>query len=61
MMWRYRGRAGEYIWGKEKERLKRYKDRPWELQSKESTGDAFLVFAFVCLGILGGLLVFSLF
>ncbi len=61
MMWRYRGRAGEYIWEKEKERLERYKDRPWELQSKASAGDAFFVLVFVGLGILGGLLVFSLF
>ena len=32
---RFRGRIGEYLWEKERERLKRYKDRPWELRSKE--------------------------
>ena len=32
---RFRGRIGEYLWEKEQERLKRYKDRPWELRSKE--------------------------
>ncbi len=61
MMWRYRGRAGEYLWEKEKERLERYKDRPWELQSRSSAGDAFFALVFVSLGILGALLVFSLF
>ena len=61
MLWRYRGRLGEYMWEKEKERLERYKDRPWELQSRESPGNEFLALVLVCLGILGGLLVFSLF
>ncbi len=61
MMWRYRGRAGEYIWEKEKELLERYKDRPWELQSKTSAGNAFFTLVFVFLGILAGLLLFSLF
>ncbi len=31
MIPRFRGRVGEYMWEKEQERLKRYKDRPWEL------------------------------
>lgn len=61
MLWRYRGRLGEYMWEKEKARLERYKDRPWESQSSESPGDALLTLVFVCLGILGGMLVFSLF
>ncbi len=61
MMWRYRGRVGEYLREMEKERLERYKDRPWELQSKVSTGNAFFVLVFVCLAIVGGLLVVSLF
>ena len=61
MMWRYRGRAGEYIWEKEKELLERYKDRPWELQRKTSAGNAFFALVFVFLGILAGLLVLSLF
>ena len=61
MFWRYSGRLGEYMGEKEKERLERYKDRPWELQSRESPGGAFLTLVSVSLGILGGLLVFSLF
>ena len=61
MFWRYSGRLGEYMWEKEKARLERYKDRPWELQSRESPGNAFLTLVVVCLGILGVLLVFSLF
>ncbi len=61
MFWRYRGRVGEYMWEKEQERLKRYKDRPWELQSRESSGDPFFVLLFISLGLLAGIFLFSLF
>jgi len=58
---RYRGLAGEYIWEKEKERLAQYKDRPWELESKQFQGNPLLSFLFIGLGILAGLILFSLF
>ena len=61
MIPRYRGRVGEYMWEKEQERLARYKDRPWELQSKESSGNPLFTLLFISLGILAGLLLFSLF
>ena len=61
MFWRYRGLVGEYMREKEQERLARYKDRPWELQSKESRGNPLFAFLFICLAILAGLLLFSLF
>ena len=61
MIWRYRGRVGEYMWEKEQERLKRYKDRPWELRSKESQGDPLIVLFFICMGLLAGIFLFSLF
>ncbi len=61
MIWRYRGRVGEYMWEKEQERLKRYKDRPWELQSRESQGDPIIVLFFICMGLLAGIFLFSLF
>ena len=61
MFWRHPGRVGEYMWEKEQERLKRFNDRPWELQSNESRGNPLLTFLFICLGILAGLLLFSLF
>ena len=61
MVPRYRGLVGEYLWEKEMERLERYKDRPWELQSKESDGNPGFVLLFVALGTMGGLMFFSLF
>jgi len=61
MIWRYRGRVGEYMWEKEQERLKRYKDRPWELQSRESQGDPMIVLFFICMGLLAGIFLFSIF
>ncbi len=61
MIPRFGGRVGEYMWEKEQERLKRYKDRPWELQSRESQGNPLLIFLFIGLGILAGLLLFSFF
>ena len=54
---RFGGRIGEYMWEKEQERLKRYKDRPWELQSKQSRGSPFVTF-FISLGIIAGLYLF---
>ena len=61
MIPRFGGRVGEYMWEKEQERLKRYKDRPWELQSRESQGDPLFVLLFICAGILAGIFLFSLF
>ena len=58
---RYRGLAGEYLWEKEMERLERYKDRPWELQSRESAGSPLFVLLFVGAAMVAGLMVFSLF
>ncbi len=61
MLQRYRGRVGEYMWEKEQQRLERYKDRPWELQSKESAGNSLLVLLLIALAIPVGVLLFSLF
>ena len=60
MIPRYRGLVGEYLWEKEMERLERFKDRPWELQSKESGGDPVFVLLFIVVGIIAGLMIFSL-
>ena len=49
MVSRYRGRIGEYMWQKDMQRLERYKDRPWELQSRSQIGDELLVLAVVCM------------
>ena len=48
------------MWEKELERLDRYNDRPWELQSKESWGNPLFTFLFICLGIFAGLFLVSL-
>ncbi len=61
MIPRFRGRVGEYMWEKEQERLKRYKDRPWELQSRESQGDPLFVLLFICMAILAGIFLLSFF
>ncbi len=61
MIPRFGGRVGEYMWEKEQERLKRYKDRPWELQSRESQGDPLFVLLFICLAILAVIFLFSFF
>ncbi len=61
MIPRFRGRVGEYMWEKEQERLKRYKDRPWELQSRESQGDPLFVLLLIFIGILAGIFLFSFF
>ncbi len=58
---RFGGRIGEYLWEKEQERLKRYKDRPWELQSRESQGDPLFVLLFICIGTLAVIFLFSFF
>lgn len=60
MVSRYRGRLGEYMWQKDMERLERYKDRPWELQSKSQTGGELFVLGLVLVGGLIGLLLLSL-
>ena len=61
MIPRYPGRVGEYMWRKELERLDRYQDRPWELQSRQSGANPLFAFLFIGLGILAGLFLFSLF
>ncbi len=58
---RYGGLAGEYTWEKEMERLERYKDRPWELQSREASGSPLFVLLFIGAAMVAGLMVFSLF
>ncbi len=60
MLSRFGGKAGEYLWEKEMERLERYKDRPWELQSKEGAGSPLLVLIFFNVAIVVGILAFSL-
>jgi hypothetical protein len=61
MVARYRGSLGEYMWQKDMQRLERYKDRPWELQSRSQIGGELFVLAVVCIGGLAGLLLLSLF
>lgn len=58
---RYRRLVGEYLWEKEMERLERYKDQPWELQSREAAGSPLFVLLFVGAALVAGLMVFSLF
>jgi len=61
MRLRFRGPAGEYLWEKEMERLERYKDRPWELQSREAAGNPLLALLIVSIAASVGLMAFSLF
>ena len=61
MISRYRGRVGEYLWEKEMQRLERYKDRPWELESKYQPGADLFALALVCIGGFGLLALLSLF
>ena len=61
MLPRHGGKLGEYLWDKEMERLERYKDRPWELQSREAAGSPLFVLLFVGAALVAGLMVFSLF
>ena len=60
MVSRYTGKAGEYMWHKEMERLERSKVRPWELQSREAVGNPGLVLLGVGIGIVVASIVFSL-
>ena len=57
----YRGRVGQYMWEKDKERLEGYNDRPWEFQSNAQSGGEVLGMAIVCVSLLSGLLLLSLF
>jgi len=61
MLPRHGGKLGEYLWDKEMERLERYKDRPWELQSREAGGGPLFTLLFAVVVMLGGILVLSLF
>ena len=61
MIPRYRGKLGEYMWQKEMERLNRYKDRPWELQSRAQSGGELIVLMIVLGVAFGGLMLLSLF
>ena len=58
---RYGGLVGEYLWEKEREMLERYKDRPWELQSRQPPVSPLFVLLFVGAAMGAGLVAFSLF
>ncbi len=60
MLQRYGGKAGEYLWEKEMERLERYKDRRCELQSREAAAHPILVLIIFNVAIVVGILAFSL-
>ncbi len=61
MLSRHGGKVGEYLWEKEMERLERYKDRPWELQSREAAAHPLLVLIIFNVTIVAALLAISLF
>lgn len=61
MLSRYSGRVGHYLWQMDRQRLRRYKERPWELQSKDTNGSAFLATMFVLAVAFGAMLLLSLF
>ena len=61
MLSRYRGRVGHYLWEMDQQRLRRYKDRPWELQSKDTNGSAFPAMMFVLTVAVGAMVLISLF
>ena len=61
MLSRYRGRVGHYLWEIDRQRLRRYKDRPWELQSKDTNGSAFLAMMFILAVAAGAMVLISLF
>ena len=61
MLPRLEGNVGDYLWEKEMERLERYKDRPWELQSREAAAHPLLVLIIFDVAIVAGFLAFSLF
>ncbi len=58
---RHGGKLGEYLWDKEMERLERYKDRPWELQSRDAAGGPLFTLLFVAVVMVVGTLVLSSF
>ena len=58
---RFRGPAGEYVWEKEMERLERFKDRPWELQSRDAARNPLLFLLIVSVATAVGLAAFLLF
>ncbi len=58
---RHGGKLGEYLWDKEMERLERYKDRPWELQSREAAGGPLFTLLFVVVVIVAWIAVLSVF
>ncbi len=60
MLSRFGGKVGEYLWEKEMERLERYKERPWELQSREVAAHPLLVLIIFNVAIVVGILAFSL-
>jgi len=60
MLSQFGGKVGEYMWEKEMERLERYKNRPWELQSKEPAGSTLFVMLFVVVT-MAGLMFLALF
>jgi hypothetical protein len=45
----------------DRQRLRRYKDRPWELQSKDTNGSAFSAMMFVLAVAVGAMVLMSLF
>jgi hypothetical protein len=61
MLPRHGGKLGEYLWDKEMERLERYKDRPWELQSREAAGGPLFTLLFVVVLIVAWIIVLSVF
>ncbi len=61
MLARHGGKVGEYLWEKEMERLERYKDRPWELQSREAAAHPLLILIIFNVTIVAALLAISLF
>ena len=61
MLSRYRGRVGHYLWEIDQQRLRRYKDRPWELQSKDTNGSAFLAMMVILAVAAGAMVLISLF
>ena len=57
----YGGKVGEYMWQKEMERLERFKDRPWELQSRQAAENPLLVLFLISIATVAGVMVLSLF
>ena len=57
----YGGKIGEYMWEKEMERLERFKNRPWELQRRETSENPLFVLLIISIAMATGLMAFSLF